>query len=77
MRLKVTNGDLLIVHHPYGGSDFSRDEFEREIRNWLTKRDLGDVKVISTESFNEDVNVTKFSVISVNDVFEDEVLKKE
>ncbi len=69
--LKVTDGDLLLVHME---GDLSQAHIERvreKIRKWIDARGLQNVElIVSGGKLNMQI-----AKLTVNDVFEDEVLK--
>ena len=71
--LKVTDGDILLIHME---GDLSQAHIERvreKIKKWIDARGLNNVEIMVTGGkFN-----TQITKLTVNDVFEDEVLKGE
>jgi hypothetical protein len=75
MRIKVSDGDLLLVE--YGGQPTQEhvDALFDDIEMWLKERGLDNVS--TTMMAHPEVTGIKISVLSVNDLFEEQVLKKE
>ena len=70
-KMKVSDGDLLLIN--LGGNDLTQKhiEFMREkIKRWLLGKGLNNVEIVVTAG----AGIT-IGQLSVNDVFENEVLK--
>lgn len=75
-RLKITNGDLLFINVTYGTS-LSKEwliELDGKIRKWLASKGLSDVQLEIYGGSGAGFEIT-YQVLSVNDVFEDTVLR--
>lgn len=73
-RIKISDGDMLVISAGGGSwSDSSRKKLLDEVGKWLNKRGLHDVEAIMIP--NSKSEETTFNVFSVNDIFEDTVLK--
>lgn len=72
-RLKITDGDFVVIQAGYGMSAYDAMEIAKHIKEWCVKRGLNDVQVASVPAHEG----TEFKVylLSVNDVFEEMVLK--
>ena len=70
-KLKITDGDLIIVMLNSGSTADFLNRVRDSFQTWLTEKELHNVKVM-VASGGEQMNIT---VLTVNDVFEDEVLK--
>lgn len=69
MRLKIADGDLIIV----GAIDQkSGEKMGKAINEWLKHRGVNDVEILI--SFGQGNDPQKITVLSVNDVFQDMVL---
>jgi len=72
--IKVTDGDLLHIHVEGNSDQITSSHLERireKIVKWASKKGLENVEVLVSGGDHKIV-ITKYSV---NDVFEDEVLK--
>lgn len=72
-KIKITDGDLVMVHVPleYPDPD-GLDLIINVIKKWITTHGMTNVTTIVVPS-----KEFKVTILSVNDVFYDEVLKKE
>jgi hypothetical protein len=70
-RLKIADGDLLIIHGNKGMDTDDIRKLGKMVEKWLKSRGLSNVELVATSS---DADCVSFSVLSVNDVFEDAVL---
>jgi len=71
--LKVSDGDLLVVK--IGGpktSSYSRRQFVDEVKEWVKNRGLHNVQILVHETDEDSASI---SVLTVNDPFENTVLK--
>ncbi len=76
MRLKVSDGDLIILS--LSGENVSRDFVDRlreRIQEWLDSRGLTECDTLVAAVDNKGGNAIGVTVLTVNDVFEDTVLK--
>ena len=74
MRLKVSDGDLIVVYVNAPAERQVLRDFSDHIKRWAEERGLQGVRVIMLGS--ETTN-TRIEVLSVNDIFEEHILKKE
>ena len=71
-KIKVTDGDLLLVNIKGNGvSQDYMEKFRNRLEKWASKKGLSNVEVMVSGG---DINID-ITQISVNDVFEEEVLK--
>ena len=76
-RLKVAEGDLVIVNLGSQHAESARERFAKILKKWLTDRGLTAVEVVIIPISNEvqdDSMVPRIQILSVNDVFDDAVL---
>ena len=71
-RLKISDGDLLIVSFPSNFTDKILGEFRQNLAGWLRSKGLDNVNAIIVTA---DTPSVTFQSLSVNDVFEDTFLK--
>ena len=71
---KVSDGDLIIISGCSEGhwSDHLRREFHDVVKKWASDRGLQECKVVLIPG-KEEINI---KVLTVNDIFENEVLNK-
>lgn len=70
-RLKITDGDLVMIHVPLEYPDAEGlDLIITAIKSWVNKHGLNNTVLLAVPC-----NEFKITVLSVNDVFENEVLK--
>lgn len=72
MRTKVTDGDFLIVSYPRDLPKESIDNLRDSITKWIGLKDLKNVCAMLNASNSATI---EFRVLSVNDAFEEQVLK--
>jgi len=74
MRIKVSDGDLIVVVAA-GMRDYRANELRDKINEWLTERGLQSCKlnIICTNNIEETTQLN-FTVLSVNDIFQEAVL---
>ena len=71
--MKVTDGDILLIHMEGDLGQAHVERVREKIKKWIDARGLNNVEIMVTGGkFN-----TQITKITVNDVFEDEVLKGE
>ena len=70
--LKVTDGDLLLVHIDGDSGYNAVHDYREALTRWLRTRSLNNVELLITYGESK-VTITK---VTVNDVFEKEVLGK-
>lgn len=73
--MKITDGDFVVITHNYDTTYSGRVEFEKQFRSWLATRGLNNVSVTFYMGQKEHPQMSVFTM-SVNDVFENEVLNK-
>lgn len=71
-RIKVGDGDLVIIKYPEGRS-YQASEIMQEVKHWVEKRGLQEVRIISATSSKEATEID-ICVLSVNDMFQDVVI---
>lgn len=74
MRLKISDGDLLFVSYPKDTSDQGKKLLSKAINDWCKGKGLNNVDSYLVASAID--SGISFSVLSVNDVFEETVLKE-
>ncbi len=74
MRVKITDGDLLMVCHSREMTTEAQSKLGQIINSWLQSKDL---KNVSAYLHPVDAKGMSFKVLSVNDIFEEQILKKE
>jgi len=73
-RLKITEGDLIVVTHTNAMAWSDATAFVSHLQEWLQQRQLNNVKIIRNHISNGDAGFD-VSVFSSIDVFETELLK--
>lgn len=72
-KLKITDGDLVMIHVPLEYPDAEGlESILKAIQFWIKKHGMNNVTILAVPS-----NEFKVTALSVNDAFEDEVLKGE
>ena len=72
MKLKVTDGDFILIEHPQEITQESRSHIAKAIHSWLKSKGLNNVEAMMVSS---DVGGFRFTTLTVNDVFENEIIK--
>lgn len=72
-RIKISDGDLVIVSHSADSSSWMAERLGVAIEEWIKARGLQDVKVMHSENQPKGVPTT-VTVLTVNNVFDEEVL---
>lgn len=73
-RLKITEGDLIVITHSNAVSLIDAAQFVDNIKSWLHERQLNNVKVLRNHVSSSVVGFD-ISILSCIDIFESEILK--
>lgn len=76
-RIKITNGDLILVTFDGNSwSDYDKDKFSNFLKKWVVSRGLTESDILMVDSAtNNNNNAFSINILSVNDVFDETVLK--